>query len=142
VANKIRGEVEIKLGGRTWKMVPTFEALANIEQMTGKTTQTLLTDLSLSQLRAAEFVTMIYAGMRAADSECPGYDEIGKLIMEHGGVHQYREQLAEFFEGLVRFYSGDVADEIAKKKPEGSGSSQDQMESGNSQATRTTKKPT
>ena len=35
MANKHRGEVEVRLGGRTWTMRPAFQALAEIEGTTG-----------------------------------------------------------------------------------------------------------
>lgn len=113
--NKHRGEVEIQLGSRKLTLRPTFEALAETESMTSRSLTTLATDLALDSARARDWVALIYCGIRAANPRTEiTFNEIGELIMEHGGLVQMKDLLADYFKELIRFYS--PGEEPAEKK--------------------------
>lgn len=114
--NKHRGEVEIQLGSQKLTLRPTFEALAETEAMTNRSLTTLATDLALNSARAADWVALIYCGVRAANPRTEiTFNEIGGLIMEEGGLVQMKELLADYFAELIRFYSPDDREPDEKK---------------------------
>jgi len=89
MANKHRGEIELTLGGRTFLLRPTFEALVEFEDKSGMTAFEALKSLLESQRAPAKAVAAAFwAGIRAAwkseDGRCPSFGEIGLLIQKDG----------------------------------------------------------
>lgn len=113
MANKYRGEVTLKLGPNKWTMTPTFEALAQIEEMTGRTCQHLVVATAMGSTTAREYAVICYCGIKAADPDADvTVNKIGQLIMDNGGTKAIDQTLTDFFEGLIRFYGpGDEPSE-------------------------------
>jgi hypothetical protein len=88
VANKHRGEVEIILGGKSYTMRPTFEALVEFEDKAGTTAYEVMSALASRQ--AVGFKVMaaaVWSGIRAGWNEpgrAPSFIEVGEAIRKDG----------------------------------------------------------
>ena len=84
MANKQRGEVEVRLGGRTWTMRPTFQAIAEIEDRTGLGMVELVVRFSDGRFGVTHMTAVIWAGIHAAHDDAPDFDEVGEMVVKHG----------------------------------------------------------
>ena len=104
MANPSRGEVDIDLGGKTYTLRPSFEAISEFEEMTGFTTMrglVLCNDPQTCTLKL--IVTAIYTGMRGAcdtsieKSNLPEYPEIGNMVMRgKGGYSKHLVSVVQY----------------------------------------------
>ena len=84
MANKQRGEVEVELGGKTWTMRPAFQALAEIEDMTGLGIAAVVKRFFESQFGIGDVTAVIRAGIRAAHDDAPDFETIKRAIVAEG----------------------------------------------------------
>lgn len=93
MANRFRGEVDITLGNEVYIMRPTFQALCEIEEKTGKTIFALLEEISSQNLLLRAIPKIIQPAIKAGGKEIdeekikellhqPGLVEIIKLIIK------------------------------------------------------------
>lgn len=82
-ANRLRGEVAIRLGGRDYVLRPTFQALCEIETRTGRGIVALARRTAAGDVGVAETAAIVTAGLRAA-GEPATFDTVGRLILEAG----------------------------------------------------------
>lgn len=81
MANEVRGEVEIKLGGKRYSLRPTYEALAEIENLTDAGLIKLAGRFQEGDIRIKDVVAIIWAGM---GDDAPAIDEVGRLVVAQG----------------------------------------------------------
>jgi len=82
MANPHRGEVEVSLGGETFILRPTFEALAEIEKATGLGLVPFATKITTGSYGVLDVFTVLKAGIRAGGREPP--KDLGQRIVEEG----------------------------------------------------------
>ncbi len=83
MANKVRGEIEVRLDGKTWAMRPAFQALAEIEGVTG---------LGIAAVMAA--------GIRAGHDDAPDYESVKQAIVGEG-FNKFAVVASEFLAGAL-----------------------------------------
>lgn len=112
MANKFRGEVDIILGGNQYVLRPTFEALVEFEDRSGKTAYEAMRDMVEGRGFSAKVVcAAFYAGMRAgwppvSHMRMPSYGEVGALIQAEGLMNP--AVMAAFGAFLTRALSSDA----------------------------------
>lgn len=105
MANARRGEVDIRLAGKKYVMRPTFDALAAIEDMTGRSLQITGQSVMAGSVRAVEIAAVILCGIRAVDPDTDlTVSDIGTAIMDDGGVAAVRQPVIDFLADLLVFY--------------------------------------
>ena len=84
MANARRGEIEAELGNKTWRMVLTLGALAELEDSFGASDLTDLAErFAGGQLRSADLIRIIGCGLRGAGNEISDA-EVGRLTSADG----------------------------------------------------------
>ena len=116
MANKQRGEVDVKLGGKTWTMRPAFQALCEIEDRTGVGITTLARRFHDGDFGAGPIVAVLWAGIRAAHDDAPDYDEVGRLVVAEGVIGFAAPALAFLLAALLGDGAGTKAAKKAEKK--------------------------
>ena len=81
MANRHRGEVEVDLGGKTYALRPTFQALAEIEDKTGTNLVTLARRFADGDIGVRDVAVVLWAGMGEG---APSLDDVGRLVVERG----------------------------------------------------------
>ena len=81
MANKHRGEVEVKLGGTAYTLRPTFAALAEIEDKTDARLVTLARRFAEGDVGVRDVAVVLWAGM---GESAPSLDDVGRLVVERG----------------------------------------------------------
>lgn len=105
MANKTRGEVNVSLAGREWAMRPTFQALCEIEGMTGKTLRHLGLNFVQKEVRARDVTAILCAGLKAGHGDkAPDFNEIGEAIMDQG-MKSVEQPVVDFLAAVMSFYS-------------------------------------
>jgi len=83
VANKARGEVEIVLKGRTLKMRPTHQFLAEIESLRGMGVMAIVQRFLTRNYGFADVVDIVWAGLKAGGLQVRR-DKVAELVFETG----------------------------------------------------------
>lgn len=78
-ANTLRGEVCFEVGGRTFTLRPTFDAIARIETLLNRSFFDYVQSMSASNVRVADLAKVTAACCIDAKEE-----EIGPAIVEYG----------------------------------------------------------
>ncbi len=125
MANKLRGEVEISLGGEAWTLRPTFEALSNIESKLNKSIPEIVREQRQGDIRLSTIAVVVWEGLIGANDGRPPlsktrsgktlrYEEVGEMIVSDGLVKFIQQ------EGLLMFLmyglAGDKAMSEAKER--------------------------
>ena len=84
MANKHRGEAAIHIGDRTYTLRPTFTALVEIEERTGMGLIELAQCFFDQKVRVKDVVSVIFAGIRAAENDWPEEDVVANAVVENG----------------------------------------------------------
>jgi hypothetical protein len=79
VANKLRGEVTISIGGMKYTMRPTFEAMCEIEDFLDMPIETVFHKIQLRDIRIGWIARIVYAGIAAAADEGDDYPSLADL---------------------------------------------------------------
>jgi len=129
MANKQRGEVNIKIGDKEFVMRPTFEALCDIEDRVGMGIPELIMRLTAGDVRLKYVLPVIHAGITAYNKDngiqpTPSYKELGEMVVntsfrETVMSSPVNSPVAEFL--LKGINGGRIVDAKAsdgKKKPE------------------------
>jgi hypothetical protein len=69
--NRHLGEEEVRLGGRTYVLRPTFQALAEIEAELGEPLLVIADRVLSGRVGTREVVATLRAGIKAGDAEVP-----------------------------------------------------------------------
>lgn len=107
-------DVEIKLGGRSYRLRPTFGAMREIEAECKSSCATLLNLLARHELHCSEMAIIVHHGMAAAEQNPTSYQDVGEALFELGiGSPKVRDPVAEYLTELL------YAPDGAKKKDVG-----------------------
>lgn len=82
--NPDRGEVTIELGGRSWVLRPTYQAIAEIEAATGKSIMDLARLVASTRYSARELAVMVAGGLRGAGEKGVQVDTVGEMLVQAG----------------------------------------------------------
>lgn len=82
--NFVRHEKEIELGGKTYKLRPSFAGLVEMESRAGAGLMSIATRFSSGSYGFREVVAVIFGGLVGAGDRSLKYDEVGQLIAEMG----------------------------------------------------------
>jgi hypothetical protein len=94
MANKHRGEVAAELGGKTYTLVLTLGALAEIEHAYGGEDLLAIAErFETGRIKASDAIKVIGAGLRGAGADLSDED-VAKLSV-HGGAAGYLRIVAD-----------------------------------------------
>ncbi|MCH7861722.1 MAG: gene transfer agent family protein [Proteobacteria bacterium] len=111
MSNDIRGEVEVALGGRTWTMRPTFQAICEIQGRTGKDILTVAGECWAGRFSAVTVAAVLWAAIRAAHDDAPDFEAVGAMIVEEGITTFFEPVLALLANALAGLGAGEDAGE-------------------------------
>lgn len=94
--NRLRGEVEITVGGETLALRPTFDAICRIEDEIGKILP-LVSQMDNGELGVRQQVGVLHRCSDGSRSE----DEMGQWIIENGGVNDVRVAVYQLLTAMV-----------------------------------------
>ena len=83
MTNKVRGEVEVLLGGKTYTMVPSFQAMCEIEAATGMGMVALARRYQSLTFGITDAATILTFGIKASGEDAT-IEKVGKMIAEEG----------------------------------------------------------
>lgn len=114
MANRYKGEVKLKLGGREYSLRPSFGALAEIEDRTGKSITELFGDLNRGRISIKALAAIVSAGAIAADPDAaPTFSEVGEAISRDGILSLLRQRDSDNRPPIARFMLHAIAgDEV------------------------------
>ncbi len=119
MANKQRGEVEVKLAGRTWTMRPAFGALAEIEGRTGLGIAAVVQRFTEGRFGIDDVAAVIAAGIGAAHDDAPDFESVKRAVVEEG-FNKCAVVAAEFLAGaLAGAASAHIGGQTKKVRPSG-----------------------
>jgi hypothetical protein len=87
MANVHRGEVKVRLAGKDYVMAPTWEAITEIEQLTGRGVVELANRVMQHRYGAQEVAAIVFAGIKSGGNEFvakPTFEGTGRMIMADG----------------------------------------------------------
>ena len=84
MSTDITGEVEIDLDGKTWPMRPELQTLRAIERNTGMSASVLARAIGLGEATLDQMITVIELGLKPANDDPPGFDQIGEALLRRG----------------------------------------------------------
>ena len=84
MANKHRGELDVKLLGKSWTMRLTFEAIADIEAKTAMGLAAVVRRFIQSEFGVNEVAAVIWAGIDAAHDDAPDLEAVKRAVVEEG----------------------------------------------------------
>lgn len=82
--NEERGEVAIHLGGNDFVMLPTFQAICEIESASGKTISKLIREFQAGDISVQTWAIVLSACLTAGGEYGVTYKKVGDMIMEAG----------------------------------------------------------
>ena len=119
MANKHRGEIEVKLAGKTWTIRPAFQALAEIEGITGLGIAAVVRRFTKGEFGIDDVAAVIAAGIRAAHDDAPDFESVKRAIVEEG-FNKFAVVASEFLAGaLAGGASGRIRGQAKKASPSG-----------------------
>lgn len=94
MANKHRGEVDVQIGERLYVCRPTFEAMAEFEDVAGASAYSLLQAAAQgTPPKARQMVAVFHACIRAAwkdaDGPCPTFTALGNQVQRYGSMRLF-----------------------------------------------------
>lgn len=84
MANKVRGEVEVELGGKRYTLRPSFEAMAEAESILGYGVVKVATRFIRGEHGVREVAAMLYAGMVGSGAREMSFNEVGAAVVKAG----------------------------------------------------------
>ena len=129
MANPSKGEIDIDLGGKTYTLRPSFEAITEFEEMTGFTAMRALVLCNDVQTCTVKLVaTAVYTGIRGScdtsveKANLPTYVQVGEMIMRgKGGYSRILTEVVQYLgNGLMDDETLQANAEASVKNSEGS----------------------
>ena len=100
--NPHRGEVTIELGGRSWVMRPTLEAIAEIDRVVGPGVGGAYRLMLSGDLKFGEMTEIIAAGIRAGGDEQATARGVAPMLFEEGMFSErLMRSLIEFLHSIT-----------------------------------------
>jgi len=115
MANKLKGEIDITLGGKKYVLRPTFEGLVELEEKAGAGLSQILYRFSNKDWSMKHVAAAIYGGLFHYGEKAPSFEEVGKAIVADG--------VTSFLAPSVRLLSKSISpdkdeEEVASEKKE------------------------
>jgi hypothetical protein len=102
-ANKTRGEIEFKVGGKSYKLRPTFDCLARFEDIVGCGFFEYVADGKLAnRVTLPQLRDIVVAGIEGAGSSITP-EAAGQLILDFGVVQFMSGPYSEFLSRAAGF---------------------------------------
>ena len=114
MTNKVRGEIEVELAGKTWTMRPAFGALAEIEGRTGLGMAAVVKRFTEGVFGIDDLAAVIAAGIRAAHDDAPDFESVKRAIVEEG-FNEFAVVASEFLAGALAGGASGRTEGQAKK---------------------------
>lgn len=109
-----RQEIEIKLGGKTYRVRPDFLPLANVEAATGQPCQQLgFKMMSVSGIGIVEMATILFTLLRDCPDPPASQQFVGETIFEDG-FQDYLGPLSAFFISSLKGHKEHVKEAAAR----------------------------
>jgi hypothetical protein len=83
MANRLRGEVDITLGGRSYRLRPTFAAIMDIEERLGAVVP-LAVRAAKGDFGFRDVTVVIWATLNAVEGQSMTMDEVGNAVLAQG----------------------------------------------------------
>lgn len=95
------GGIPIELGGKGFRLLPTFSAARRIEQLGDMTIAELLEGHQAGRLKYEEAATIVAAGLEAAGEQI-NYEAVGNALFEHRlTAPHFRRAIADYLLALL-----------------------------------------
>lgn len=118
MANKYKGEVKLKLGGREYTLRPTFGALAEIEDRSGKYITEIFNELQGGKVSIKALAVIVSVGAAAATpDDAPTVNEAGELIRKEGILGVLKQREASGSSPIAQFLMYAIAGDDKEQKP-------------------------
>ena len=123
MANKSRGEVELKIAGQEFTIRPTFGALCELEDRTGLSVLQIVASMEGGKVRLKTLAQILWAGMYGYDEKTTmTINDVGELIMKEGLVRVVEQVDEEGISPITQFLlngvlGGEEVEETEKKPP-------------------------
>lgn len=112
MTNALRNETVLEVGATSYKMRPTFAAMAEIESKTNKSMLELTESVVQRSMTIAQTIAIIEEGTKAAGEPLNKSDII--QLIEDYGILPLQHGLSEFL--TIALYGGEKFEEDSKKK--------------------------
>lgn len=117
MANRMRGEVEVDLGGKKYTLRPSFEGILEMEDRAGVPLMTVLKMASEKALSFKVATGVVYGGLIGAGERNLSFEQVGALIVK-GGLPSYFTPIARLISSAILPPSDEpIKEEEAKKEP-------------------------
>lgn len=117
MVNIHRGEVEIKLGGRVFKMRPTHQFLAEIEAQSGLGSMALIARFLRREFGFTDVVTVVWAGLKAGGLQVRR-EKVEHLVFETG-ISQPAVAATNLLTNALGFGRSEKSDEDEEEGEDG-----------------------
>ena len=94
MANEQKGEVGLEVNGKRYTLKPTFNALCELEELTGKTFGEIATSAQKSRVGALRQLVWAYLQEYHAD-EIKTVKDAGRWVQDAGGLMRVSETIAK-----------------------------------------------
>lgn len=84
MANRLKGDIDIELGGKKYLLRPTFEGLLEIEDKAGVGLSQILHRFINKDWSMKHVAAVIYGGLLHYGEKAPSFEEVGKKIVADG----------------------------------------------------------
>lgn len=110
--NRVIGEIEIKLGGKTYTLKPSFQSIAEIEDRSGLGIAALASKISKGNIGLKDAAALIYGGLIGSGETSLRFEEVGEMIRREGPI-KFFGIASEFLASCLK---GDEEDQKAVKE--------------------------
>lgn len=118
MANKKRGEIEYKLGGKTFKIAPNFESIANVEEACGGILQ-VAQRISKGNILMKDVVGVLYHATAAAGYAVGEFNQFGNQVVK-AGMYKFVKTVSDFCdEAMMGGMDEEEGEKVAEEKPKG-----------------------
>ena len=124
MANKLRGEVTLKLKGRNYTLRPTFEALCMLEEQSNTSVLLLMSKMEGCRIRVKDLSLLVWAGILGADPDSKlTMNQVGQMILDEGLISVIEQRndgdtnpISQFL--MIGILGGEIMEDVeAGKKP-------------------------
>ncbi|MFQ5535167.1 MAG: GTA-gp10 family protein [Sphingomonadales bacterium] len=100
MTSKTKPEITIKLGGKSYAMRPTFEAVRNAENALGIGFLKIAEQYFEQRLTVGEMTAVIHAAISTGKARAPAIEKVGQLLVD-GGIAECVAPLGEFISDVL-----------------------------------------
>lgn len=109
MANRLKGDIDIELGGKKLLLRPTFEGLIEIEDKAGTGLSQILHRFVNKEWSMKHVAAVIYGGLFHYGEKAPSFEQVGKQIVAQG--------VSKFLAPSVMLISKSIAPDKDEQEP-------------------------